>query len=136
MQVILDSSFARAGSAPIWCEKKGEFRDWTRQTCAEEIVVGLAERDIADLELSVCHRVLLCRVMAALAYIRLRQTRPGNDASYHAAQELVTIEAVFLARVPTEIHTRPKRLRSIRKLQPEVTGCFHVNLYMARTENN
>ena len=30
MQVILDSSFARPGSAPIWGAKKGEFRDWTR----------------------------------------------------------------------------------------------------------
>ena len=29
MQVILDSSFARKGSAPIWGGKKGEFRDWT-----------------------------------------------------------------------------------------------------------
>ena len=29
MQVILDSSFARLGSAPIWDGKKGEFRDWT-----------------------------------------------------------------------------------------------------------
>ena len=28
-QVILDSSFARPGSAPIWGGKKGEFRDWT-----------------------------------------------------------------------------------------------------------
>ena len=27
MQVILDSSFARPGSAPIWGGKKGEFRD-------------------------------------------------------------------------------------------------------------
>ena len=32
MQVILDSSFARPGSAPIWGGKKGEFRDWTRLT--------------------------------------------------------------------------------------------------------
>ena len=31
MQVILDSSFARPGSAPIWGGKKGEFRDWTMQ---------------------------------------------------------------------------------------------------------
>ena len=30
MQVILDSSFAHPGSAPIWGGKKGEFRDWTR----------------------------------------------------------------------------------------------------------
>ena len=29
MQVILDSSFAHPGSAPIWGGKKGEFRDWT-----------------------------------------------------------------------------------------------------------
>ena len=29
MQVILDSSFARPGSAPICGGKKGEFRDWT-----------------------------------------------------------------------------------------------------------
>ena len=29
MQVILDSSFARPGSAPIWGGKKGKFRDWT-----------------------------------------------------------------------------------------------------------
>ena len=32
MQVILDSSFARPGSAPIWGGKKGEFRDWTKKT--------------------------------------------------------------------------------------------------------
>ena len=30
MQVILDSSFARPGSAPIWGGKKGGFRNWTR----------------------------------------------------------------------------------------------------------
>ena len=30
MQVILDSSFARPGSAPTRGGKKGEFRDWTR----------------------------------------------------------------------------------------------------------
>ena len=30
MQVILDSSFARPGSAPIWGGKKGELRDWTK----------------------------------------------------------------------------------------------------------
>ena len=34
LQVILDSSFARPGSAPIWGGKKGEFRDWTRAPAA------------------------------------------------------------------------------------------------------
>ena len=29
MQVILDSSFARPGSAPTWGGKKVDFRDWT-----------------------------------------------------------------------------------------------------------
>ena len=32
MQVILDSSFARPGSAPIWGGKKVEFRDWTMRS--------------------------------------------------------------------------------------------------------
>ena len=32
MQVILDSSFARPGSAPTRGGKKGEFRDWTKFT--------------------------------------------------------------------------------------------------------
>ena len=34
MQVILDSSFACPGSAPIWGGKKVEFRDWTRESRA------------------------------------------------------------------------------------------------------
>ena len=33
MQVILDSSFARPGSAPIGGGQKGEFRDWTITAC-------------------------------------------------------------------------------------------------------
>ena len=32
MQVILNSSFARPGSAPIWGGKKGEIRDWTNSS--------------------------------------------------------------------------------------------------------
>ena len=32
MQVILDSSSARPDSVPIWGGKKGEFRDWTKNT--------------------------------------------------------------------------------------------------------
>ena len=37
MQVILDSSFTRPGSAPIWGGKKGEFRDWTTVMADREI---------------------------------------------------------------------------------------------------
>ena len=37
MQVILDSSFARPGSAPIWGGKKVEFRDWTTRFTALRI---------------------------------------------------------------------------------------------------
>ena len=36
MQVILDSSFARPGSAPTRGGKKGEFRDWTRMYKVDE----------------------------------------------------------------------------------------------------
>ena len=39
MQVILDSSFAHPGSAPIWGGKKGEFRDWT-----STLVVHIGDR--------------------------------------------------------------------------------------------
>ena len=39
MQVILDSSFARPGSAPIWGGKKGEFRDWTKINLLVVVVV-------------------------------------------------------------------------------------------------
>ena len=38
MQVILDSSFASPGSAPIWGGKKGEFRDWTTFICTLTIL--------------------------------------------------------------------------------------------------
>ena len=46
MQVILDSSFARSGSAPIWGGKKGEFGDWTTGTAtvlkaAETVIVTI-----------------------------------------------------------------------------------------------
>ena len=34
MHVILDSSFARPGSAPTRGGKKGEFKDWTKVTCS------------------------------------------------------------------------------------------------------
>ena len=36
MQVILDSLFARQGSAPIGGGKKREFRDWTEVNSAYE----------------------------------------------------------------------------------------------------
>ena len=39
MQVILDSSFARPGSAPIWGVKKGEFRDWTIPNHTFKVVI-------------------------------------------------------------------------------------------------
>ena len=40
MQVILDSSFARPGSAPIWGGKKVEFRDWTIHTFVSLLVIS------------------------------------------------------------------------------------------------
>ena len=42
MQVILDSIFARSGSAPIWGGKKGEFRDWTSHLSGFDAYKGYA----------------------------------------------------------------------------------------------
>ena len=47
MQVILDSSFARPGSASIWGGKKGEFRDWTK--LGNDSTLGII------LDSAVCH---------------------------------------------------------------------------------
>ena len=44
MQVILDSSFARPGLAPIWGGKKVEFRDWTSDGVIQ--LVGLRSYDV------------------------------------------------------------------------------------------
>ena len=41
MQVILDSSFARPGSAPIRGGKKGEFRDWTSESAERKLPLSL-----------------------------------------------------------------------------------------------
>ena len=43
MQVILDSLFARPGSAPVWGGKKGEFRDWTTHG-SERVLKSLSTR--------------------------------------------------------------------------------------------
>ena len=45
MQVILDSSFARPGSVPLWGGKKGEFRDWTRSKFARKQIFILKRLD-------------------------------------------------------------------------------------------
>ena len=50
MQVILDSSSALPGSAPIWGEKKGEFRDWT--TCDYDFKSRYLRNNYAALLLS------------------------------------------------------------------------------------
>ena len=51
MQVILDSSFARPGSAPIWGGKKGEFRDWTKGGTVECFIRGYSTPSIPFLHL-------------------------------------------------------------------------------------
>ena len=48
MQVILDSFFARPGSAPIWGGKKVEFRDWTRTLGEFGTVVEYSFGSLAD----------------------------------------------------------------------------------------
>ena len=60
MQVILNSSFVRQGSTPIWGGKKVEFRDWTNLYMAP----------------STCIRIfLICRAATFSFQIRLPSTR-------------------------------------------------------------
>ena len=61
MQVILDSSFARPGSAPIWGGKQGEFRDWTKQFPARSV-----QTQPAFLALTEPSFLLSCRFFALL----------------------------------------------------------------------
>ena len=61
MQVILDSSFARPGSAPIRGGKEGEFRDWTipyhvTGSCKGPIVAGRREA-ISVLDVAKSHHI-------------------------------------------------------------------------------
>ena len=87
-------------------------------TC-EEIFLGLSERDIADLELSVRHRVLLRRAIVALASDKpaavsgnttLEQRHPCLLTWHRNSQPL----RPFLAWVPTKLRARPTSLRSLR----------------------
>ena len=52
MQVILDSSFARPGSAPIWGGKKGEFRDWTNFSGVQFAVLFIGKHGRRDFVVS------------------------------------------------------------------------------------
>ena len=79
----------------------------------------MSERDIADLELPVGHRVLLRRKFAVIASDKPAAVS-GNTTLEHPitvplnmAQEFATIEAV-LAWVPTKLRARLTSLRSLR----------------------
>ena len=113
-------------------------------TC-EEIVVGLSERDIADQEPSVGHRVLLRRAIAALASDeaaaasgRLRWSRknPSRQPCLLTWHKNSRPLRPFLAGMSRKIRTRsqyPRLLRLLRrKLQPEVSSCSLVNVSMAQ----
>ena len=52
MPVILDSLFARPGSAPIWGAKKGEFRDWTK-VFIKDIIYSFISRFVLGIVLPV-----------------------------------------------------------------------------------
>ena len=65
MQVILDSPFARPGSAPIGDGKKGEFRDWTKENltifvCMTSHAVKKRLYSLAAKRLVFCKRGLSC----------------------------------------------------------------------------
>ena len=56
IQVILESSFARPGSAPIVGGKKGEFRDWTTTQAVQTIRASLSRSCFRKLVgIDACH---------------------------------------------------------------------------------
>ena len=77
MQVILDSSFARPGLAPIWGRKKGEFRDWTRNDPDPEMIPTflLVDPEMIpnELGMAIKHGTVDCSIIreskAILAYV-------------------------------------------------------------------
>ena len=52
MQVILDSLFARPGSAPIWGGKKREFRVWTNNNAVTQCHVDGSQRSLPVMSLN------------------------------------------------------------------------------------
>ena len=70
MQVILDSSFTRPGSAPTRGGKKGEFRDWTKSQF-EWNNMDCKLRSVADL-ISLERNSIFCHTVAALTVWGLR----------------------------------------------------------------
>ena len=74
MQVILDSSFARPGSAPIWGGKKVEFRDWTRVYFVQQILaLLLVFHQIHNLARNKFARALANQPIRALHFFDLQQ---------------------------------------------------------------
>ena len=69
MQVIMDTSFARSGSAPIWGGKKGELRDWTTP----------AHNRRFDRLGSLCSPPPSRAASASLLFLRRRNTRYKNS---------------------------------------------------------
>ena len=76
MQVILDSSFARPGSAPIRGGKKGEFRDWTRI-----YVLGLIDMFLINLN---------AEIVACILSFRKSRHKPnlGSTSKYGFSPDL------------------------------------------------
>ena len=88
MLVILDSSFARPGSAPIWGGKKGEFRDWTRGGGA-----GEASSQDRKKEEKRCSQPLNSLLFVKFSVLRCRLVLlrfPSREVREHSIEETRT----------------------------------------------
>ena len=93
MQVILDSSFVRPGSASMWGGKKGDFRNWTRQPKSEKNYN--AKNYNARAQLLFCSlNLLFSDVVAAVAVVDFLSSliSAGKESSRPSASE--TLEKV------------------------------------------
>ena len=79
MQVILDSSFTRLGSAPIWGGKKGEFRDWTTNFINNNNKKGAVKQQL----LTICHPRVVASTFCVLVVASLQ-------SFYHPSVDMVS----------------------------------------------
>ena len=96
MQVILDSSFARPGSAPIRGGKKGEFRDWTflylkilfgisffSSVGSEATIVRFVFAPFSSWLANYGHVTISGIVVVLLAHGRFKYIKMFGDLSFH-----------------------------------------------------
>ena len=113
MQVILDSSFARPGSVPIWGGKKGEFRDWTRVTFKVHLTPKYIFRSNKSLHLFQTHWPILPLFKLNLDFLQVvKVTKSGH----HLVHDRASMEYGPIPGLTSQafLHARLQRLTAMQ----------------------